>query len=250
MKIAMVSDVHIRQNLDEADKLLTCFFAHPLVQSSDEIYLLGDIFDLLVGKHREYFQKFPNFFDNLKQLVQKGKKIIFFEGNHDLHVKELFETFCADNGLDSERIKTCRNYHVLRIDNKSYYFSHGDEHDLEDKKYQLYKKTIHSAFVKQLAHKVISFGFLEFIGNKASKASRKVGSTYFNEAKVRAKFRAGAMEKAKNGYQYIIGGHSHVKDFYEHNGHCYVNNGYFGKEKSFIYLDTEKTEKILDFIKL
>src|SRR5690606_2671583 len=91
MKISAISDVHVKDTNDKAHALLVDFFAHPLVQDSDYILLLGDIFDLMCGPHEEYLRKYQEIFSKMDELQKKGKKIFFFEGNHDVHLEKLFK---------------------------------------------------------------------------------------------------------------------------------------------------------------
>ena len=74
MKISTISDVHIKDAGDEKSKKIISFFCHPLVQDSDIIFLLGDIFDLMVGPFKEYRSKYKDVFDKMKELIIQGKK--------------------------------------------------------------------------------------------------------------------------------------------------------------------------------
>src|SRR5690554_25996 len=96
MKIAAISDVHVKRPHDEADQLLLSFLNHPEVQSSDYIVFLGDIFDLMCGPHQEYADSYSHLFNVIAELKQKNKKIFYFEGNHDLHLSGLFKKVWND----------------------------------------------------------------------------------------------------------------------------------------------------------
>jgi UDP-2,3-diacylglucosamine hydrolase len=123
MRIAAISDVHVKTPFDEADKLLSQFLTHPIVRESDYILLLGDIFDLMCGPHKAYFEKFSHLFDLLDQLKMAGKKVMFFEGNHDVHLENLFKMRWPQG-----EIVLSQTPWIWEIDGKMYYFSHGDEH--------------------------------------------------------------------------------------------------------------------------
>ena len=72
-------------------KLLLNFIDSKQVDASSYIIFLGDIFDLMVGKQVEYYSLYQDFFDSIKYLVRKKKKVIFIEGNHDFHLGNLFK---------------------------------------------------------------------------------------------------------------------------------------------------------------
>ncbi len=233
MKVAAISDVHVKTPHDDADHLLGHFLTHPTVINSDYILLLGDIFDLMCGPHPEYLEKFDHLFVLMDLLVKKGKKIFFFEGNHDVHLDKLFKKRWPLGEVVLSQVPV-----IEEIDGKSYYFSHGDEHEVKNLSYQRYKKLILSAPLRFVANHVMPYSLLNFLGERASKMSRKRGSKIYNEDLIKDAFREGVTETTSGKYNFILGGHSHVKDLYLLNDHStYVNNGYALKTKTFIFID-------------
>ncbi|HLW57521.1 MAG TPA: UDP-2,3-diacylglucosamine diphosphatase [Bacteriovoracaceae bacterium] len=234
MKIATISDVHIKESGDEAEALLLKFLKHPLVQQCDYVALLGDIFDLMCGPHSIYLQQFQAVFDAIDDLQKSGVKIIYIEGNHDVHLKKLFR-----KKWKKDEVILSQSHIVLSEDNCLYYLSHGDDHEVDNESYQKYKKIIFSAPLRFVANYLLPYRVLEFVGRKASQKSRKRGSQIFNEDLVRERFRKG-VEVNNPEADIIIGGHSHVKDSYTlKSGSVYLNNGYALREKVFIYVDNK-----------
>ena len=237
MKIAAISDVHIKRPNDEADKLLTAFLSHPDVKSSDYILLLGDIFDLVVGPHDEYLNMYPHLFGRLDELQKAGKKVMFFEGNHDVHLEKLFKKMWKhDEVLITQEPK------IEMIDGKKYYFSHGDEHEIDNHSYHRYMRFIRSKPLKFVADYIMPYSLLNFLGERASKISRKKGSKKFDAEGVRAKFRHGVAVTTKGEFDFVLGGHSHVKDQFEIPGShsLYLNNGYALNSKTFLVIDNHQ----------
>lgn len=232
MKIATISDVHVKKAGDEAEKLLLRFLEHPLVLQADYVALLGDIFDLMCGPHSIYFEQFEAVFQQIDKLQANGVKIIYVEGNHDVHLKKLFSQKWKNNEI------LLTQTHVLLDDGKHrYYLSHGDDHEVDNLSYQRYKKMIFSWPLRFVANYLLPYRLLEFIGRKASQKSRKKGSKKFDASLVQARFREG-VETTNPQANFIIGGHSHVKDDYVlPSGAIYLNNGYALKDRSFIYID-------------
>jgi UDP-2,3-diacylglucosamine hydrolase len=234
MKISAISDVHVKSPGDEADKLLMEFLNHPLVKESEYVVLLGDIFDLMCGPHDEYLELYPHFFEKLTQLQQNGSKVLFFEGNHDVHLEKLFKKVWKN-----DEVRITQEPVVEIIDGKKFYFSHGDEHEIDNHSYHRYIKFIRSAPLKFVADYLMPFAVLNFFGERASKASRKNGYKKFDAEAVREKFRSGVKVNCKNDFDFILGGHSHVKDEYHLAGSktVYMNNGYALASKTFIFIE-------------
>lgn len=234
MKIAAISDVHVKSPGDEADKLLMSFFSHPEVQAADYILLLGDIYDLMCGPHDEYLSLYRHHFDALSEFLTKGKRVFFFEGNHDVHIERLFR-----KKWKNDAIVISQDPVVQVIEGKSYYFSHGDEHEVDNESYHRYIKFIRSKPLKFVADFIMPYAVLNFFGERASRMSRKKGSRKFDAEGVRARFRAGVQQTTKGQFDFVLGGHSHVKDdFYlPASRGRYLNNGYALISKTFILIE-------------
>jgi UDP-2,3-diacylglucosamine hydrolase len=234
MRITAISDVHVKSPHDEADRLLCHFLDHPLVQSSQYVLLMGDIFDLMCGPHEEYLKDYSHLFQKIDSLIKQHKKVLFFEGNHDVHLEKLFKKYWPKGELIPSQIGL-----IEKIDGKTYYFSHGDEHEIDNIPYQRYKSIIMTPPAKFLADNLMPYAVLNFIGEKASQMSRKKGAKLFDHELIRERFRSGVISKTKGQYDIVLGGHSHVKDYFQSLDpmFTYVNNGFALKEKTFILIE-------------
>lgn len=239
MKIVSISDIHIKSQEDAGYKILKTFFNHKDTLSADYIFLLGDIFDLMVGPHSQYLKQFPDFFKECTDIIKKNKKLYFVEGNHDVHLRELFyKTF------KGEKIKFENNFIIsqkpikLSIEEKNYIFSHGDEYDVENSNYQNYKNLIYKPYMRFIGEKIVPYSLINFLGTRASAISRKKGKKTFDREKVRLKIRKGVEFLIKDNANFVIGGHSHVLDQYQmKNGGTYINNGFPLEDKKFILIE-------------
>lgn len=236
MKVVAISDVHVKTPHDDADRLLCHFLKHPVVASADYIVLLGDIFDLMCGPHKPYLQDYAHLFDLLEDHHRKGKKVLFFEGNHDVHLEKLFSFRWPDG-----QIKPMQQPLIETIDGKTYYFSHGDEHEVDNPQYQKYKNLITSAPLRFVANYIMPYWLLNFLGERASKISRKRGAREYKEELVKERFRRGVGTTTAGNYNFILGGHSHVRDIYQlSDSSTYVNNGYALRTRSFILIENHE----------
>ncbi len=243
MKFSIISDVHVKKSGDPAEELLLTFLRKEDVRSSDTIFLLGDIFDLMIGPHSQYFSRFQNFFNELENLIKNKIKVCYVEGNHDFHIKRLYDLFFkVHSHLDHSNFKMAPSFEVF--DNgKKIYLAHGDDIELNNPDYKLFKSIVTSKPVEIFANNLMPHFFIKSIGEYSSEQSRKRNNKRYNLeadlAPVRENFRNSIeMFHKKNQSQLYVLGHSHVKDHYvSENGFEYVNNGYAQHTKSYISIE-------------
>lgn len=238
-----ISDVHIQKNDDEAAELFMKFLDICLKDNVERVFLLGDIFDLMVGPYVEYEKKYWPIFCQFIKLNQNGSQIYYFEGNHDFHLKSFFEAFEQKHGL-SKGIKYVKGELFIKTPRGlSAHISHGDDMEVDNLGYKIYKKLINNRFVELLAEQLLDFDFVENLGQKASADSKKRNEKRYSKTvqqdHVRNKFRRSAeVLSQKINVDLIIAGHSHYRDDYQtSNGTRYINNGYALQSQSFICSD-------------
>jgi UDP-2,3-diacylglucosamine hydrolase len=240
MKIAAISDVHVKNSNDSKDKILISFLRDDFVKSADAIFLLGDIFDLMIGPHSQYFKRYQRYFDEIKFLISNGKKVYYIQGNHDFHLEKLYKTFFKINEqLDSSLFKIGPEF-VLFDNGKSLHLSHGDDIEIENPSYQLFKKIVTSAPLTMYANNLMPYFLITKVGEFSSKTSRKRNLKRYSKeedlTEVKEKFRRSVeVFYKKNPHDVYVCGHSHVKDLYmSDNGFIYINNGYAENSKTYM----------------
>jgi UDP-2,3-diacylglucosamine hydrolase len=248
MKFVTISDVHIREPGDLQETLFLKFLSCEETMNSDVIFLLGDIFDLVVGSHSEFQTRFTRVFNRIIELSKMGKTIYQFEGNHDFHFKDLIEKINR---------KVCSNgswYYineprVFDFDGKKYLFAHGDELESDDKSYVRYRMFIRSRFINLLANNLIPYRLIESIGlffaNRSRNRNEKDYGSHYDNEEIKIKFR----NMLKHSFQKydvstVICGHSHCIDQWSFEEGKYLNNGYFPKTKTFISFDGVDTKLV------
>jgi UDP-2,3-diacylglucosamine hydrolase len=245
MAIAIISDIHVCNPEDDAYKLLLDFLRNKKVEECNDIFLLGDIFDLMAGYHPQYLELFNQFFKLLKKLTERGINVHYFDGNHDLHLGLLFKNFKKRYQVNS-RFFYYNQHLITEIAGKKYYISHGDDIELGNPGYKRYKEVVTNNFFKFFANYIMPYKVLELVGRKASADSKKRNKHKYNEDDkkklIKENFRKASeiCNKQYGPFDFIICGHSHAKDNYQSkNDFTYLNNGYAQSSKTFIYITDE-----------
>ncbi len=247
MQFVTISDVHIKEPGDQQEKLFMEFLRSEEVSQSEIIFLLGDIFDLVVGGHVDYLKKYESVFDELAKLCGKGKKIIHFEGNHDFHFLGLIEHIKQKYSLNEGSWIYLKEPLKKEIAGRSILFAHGDEIEIENLSYNIYKVFIRSWPIKFLANNVVPFSVVDGIGQYLSRQSRKRNNKRYSDELneyIKEKFRRTYKKAQKDfGVTDVLCGHSHCQDFYENDG-FYLNNGFFPITKTFNLFDGKAYQQV------
>ena len=243
MKIAAISDVHVKIAGDKAEELLLAFFRNPNVQECDAIFLLGDIFDLMIGPLSQYFVRFQAYFDELKKLLSQGKHIYYVEGNHDFHIHNLYQKFFMVNSQLDKNLFHMAPLFEINDAGKKMIFCHGDDIELGNPGYKLFKSLVTSPPLKFYANNLMPHFLIKSIGEYSSEKSRKRNNKRYSlEADltpVRDNFRKSAEVFYKlQKFDLLVCGHSHVKDdFKSEIGFQYINNGYAQNSKTYVSIE-------------
>jgi len=246
MSIAIISDVHIKFPGDEREEMFLSFLNHSELEDIKEIYLLGDIFDLMIGNHIEYFTLYNKVFEKIKQLIISGVKFHYFEGNHDFHLEDLVKKFLKLNDLNENSFRNYKKELFVSIGDKKCRFSHGDDIEIGNLSYKVYKSFITCPPLNFVANYIMPFSLLNAIGERASKASRKRNIARYTDnesnSRVQNLFREAAKRAfEKESFDFIFCGHSHVQEMYESSlGFKYFNIGYFPVTRSFFVLKNDE----------
>ncbi len=188
-----VADVHYHLGVrEEFEKFLREFEANQLV-------LMGDIFDLLVGEVEYTIKQNQKIIDLLNDLSQKIP-IIYMEGNHDFQLKKLFPNILICSFEDQPLL--C-SYH-----GKIVALSHGDKYS--EKKYDLYTKLIRNKIILKILNKLDK--------HSSYAISKKILQSQINKrfCKKRDNFKLFAKQKLKNydithnRFDLICEGHHHI----------------------------------------
>src|ERR1022692_1001990 len=119
MQAWFISDVHLK-GVTERNAVILCRFLQSLQQNQQatHLILLGDIFDLWISDGAVFTRRYQNIIDLVVALKDKGMEILYFEGNHDVHVRDFWQ--------DKLGIPTHVDHFLLPWGNKTIRLEHGD----------------------------------------------------------------------------------------------------------------------------
>lgn len=203
MKTFFVSDVHLGLRVaDPADRERRfADFLLTLPEDTESVYLLGDIWDFWY-EYRDVVPKgYIRVFSALQALMDRGVKVFFFEGNHDIWTYSYFEEL----GM----VKLTQPA-LVEIGRKKFCLGHGDGLGPVPYGYRFLRGLFHSRvtqFLFSLLHPWLAFRF----GNGWSKNNRLAHDREYvfrGEDEPLYKF---AVEFAKtHEVDYFVFGHYHA----------------------------------------
>ena len=156
-----ISDAHENENRDSLEKYIDSIL-NKSIKSPSQLFLMGDMFDLLVGEI-EYSKLInQNLIEKIDSLAKKIP-IFYIEGNHDFNLKKVFKNVhTIPFKKQPFRVQTPKGDLLIL---------HGDR--FEGFKYRLYSKFIRSCvtlkvlnFLDKIFKYKISKKLLNFLGKK------------------------------------------------------------------------------------
>lgn len=241
-----LSDIHIKSNQDLSYQKLNQFLETQWPISPGNIYLLGDIFDLWVSDHQIFIKTYSQLIQNLKKIKNQGFKIVYFEGNHDLHLEKFWQ---EQMGFEVQR-----DVAYYQIDRFTVRLEHGDLINQKDEAYLKLRRFLRNPYLTFLAHNIPGFVWNQ-IGRKWSQHSRKTSQGYRvrNNDEIISMLRTHAQNEVQTKYfDAVISGHMHVKDefdfVFENKIVLSINLGSWFEDMWILKLQTKEKQSIKDSI--
>lgn len=168
------------------------------------LFILGDLFDFWFEYKTVVPKGFVRVLGKLAELSDRGVKIYFFTGNHDLWVNNYFQ-----EELDFTVFYDCQEFY---IGNKMFFIGHGDGKGPGDKGYKRMKKVFTNRFAKALfrwLHPDIGMRLGHYFSVKNKLISGKEDVVFLGEDKEWLAIYA-QRKLEKKYYDYFIFGHRHL----------------------------------------
>ncbi len=206
-----VSDIHITSPDDPRLGAFEEFLHARLGDNTTHVFLVGDIFDLWVGGDEFFARRYSRVVELVRELRTKNVDIIYFEGNHDLHLEKFW----------SEQLgcRVCVGPQYFDLGQFRVRVEHGDQMNPSDTGYLVLRRILRTNFVEGLADRLPG-SFVQKLGNVMSRSSRRWTSSPV-KARTEISIREMIRRHAERAYQadepfdLIISGHVHVSDEYE-----------------------------------
>ena len=203
MKTYFVSDVHLGLQVHDPEERERRFarFLRSLPEDTQALYLLGDIWDFWY-EYRDVVPKgYLRVLSALQDLMDRGVKVFFFEGNHDIWTYSYFEEL----GM----VKLTQP-HLVEIDGKMFCLGHGDGLGPVPAGYRFLRGVFHSRvtqFLFSMLHPWIAFRF----GNGWSKNNRLAHDReYVFRGEDEPLYKFAVEFASRNKVDYFIFGHYHA----------------------------------------
>jgi UDP-2,3-diacylglucosamine hydrolase len=212
-----ISDIHLGLRSPEVEKetekkLLK--FLDYARESSDELFIIGDLFDYWFEYKRVIQKGFIKTLSKLSEFRDDGKKVHYIIGNHDFLHRDFFEKEIG--------VLLYRDPLEITLNGKTFFMAHGDGLVKNDLGYKILKKILRNRSMQKvysLVHPDLGIK----IASATSRTSRDYTSNK-NYGTVDGLFET-AKSKIDSGFDYVIFGHSHERALEKHNNGIYINLG-------------------------
>ncbi len=212
-----ISDIHLGLRSPkierEMEKKLVRFLNHAK-DSSDELFIIGDLFDYWFEYKRVIQKGFIRTLAALSDYSDSGKKIHYIIGNHDFLHRDFFEKEIG-----------ALMYHVpidLILNGGKFFIAHGDGMVKNDLGYKILKRVLRNKSLQ----KIYSLVHPD-LGIKIASATSKTSRDYTSNKNygMLDGLAEAAKSKIDSGYDYVIFGHSHNRSLEKYKQGTYVNLG-------------------------
>lgn len=241
-----LSDLHLKSEEESSSQKLLLFL-HSIENKRldcSHLFLVGDIFDLWVADHRYFLEKYKKIINAIRAVCESGVEVHYFEGNHDLYLENFWQQDVGVRVHDGPEFFQL-GPHRVRVE-------HGDFMNPEDKAYLRLRWALRTPALKFIAQNLPG-KMVSWLGENMSQASRhrNTEKKVISQECIKAFMHdyAENVVDEKGGYDYLITGHTHVRDIYELNRNgkqCFfINLGWWQEGAVALKLD-DKGHRFID----
>jgi len=206
-KIYFASDQHFGAPTFEKSKIREQKFVKWLDEIKNDaevLFLLGDLFDFWFEYKKAVPKGFVRVLGKLAELKDNGVQIHFFVGNHDLWMRDYFET--------ELNIPVYHKPKEFTFNNKTFLVGHGDGLGPGDKGYKRMKKVFTNPISKWLyrwLHPDIGIGLAQYLSVKNKLISGEDDVTFLGEENEWLILYC-KKKLIQKKYDYFVFGHRHL----------------------------------------
>jgi len=212
-----ISDIHLglrsREIEDKKERQLVRFLQFAKSEAA-ELFIVGDLFDYWFEYKRVYQKGYFRTLTALQDITEAGIKVHYFIGNHDFMHGDFFEkeigAIMYEDPIERE------------LNGKRFFIGHGDGMVKNDMGYNILKKIMRNKTLQTLyswVHPDIGIA----IASGTSKTSREYTAKK-DYGEIDGLYEA-ACRKIDEGFDYVIFGHLHERQFEKYKKGAYINLG-------------------------
>ncbi len=178
-------------------------FLDSIKDKADVVYLLGDILDYWYEYRTVVPRGFVRFFGKLAELTDRGVRVVWFIGNHDIWI---FDYLPSELGV--EVVDGALTEH---IDGKTFYMTHGDGVGKLKPSFKLMRNLFRNKFAQKLYSGIHPRWTIPFAYNW-SRHSRKTGGSGYDPTTMVDLLRHFSVDYLREHPEinYFVYGHLHV----------------------------------------
>lgn len=215
-KVYFISDLHLGSGPEESDKmretLLVGFIAS--IPAGSSLVIVGDLFDYWFEFRQVYQRGFFRTLSALYELTARGVEVHYLIGNHDFFHRDFFSKELGVNLIE--------DHLIIENGTSRVFAAHGDGYVKNDHGYRVLKAVLRNKTI-QFLYGLIHPDLGLWIARSTSKGSRHYTGQK-DYGKIDGLVEA-AEQKMKEGYDFVIFGHSHKRKFVECGDGFYANLG-------------------------
>jgi len=230
-KIYFISDFHLGapdklSSLEREKKIIS--FLNEIVKDAEQIFILGDLFDFWFEYRKVVPKGYVRILGRLAEITDKGIPVHFFVGNHDMWMRNYFQT--------ELNIPVYFKPTPFELYGKKFLLGHGDGLGPGDHGYKFIKKVFRNKIAQTL------FGFIppyfgiqiaDYFSKKSRAKTGKSDEVFLGEEKEWLVTYSKEVLK-KEHFDFFVFGHRHLPlDIKLNENSRYINLGDWIKYNSY-----------------
>src|SRR6266540_2605532 len=200
MRKVFIADAHLR-NPGEANYLKLLDFLQQLQGNTETLFVLGDLFEFWIGYRHVPFAHYQPVLERLRQLVESGTELVYFEGNHDFHMGPFFK--------ETLKARVYKGPTILTLDGKKIYLCHGDQINRRDRGYLLLRFLLHNSVTAAMVP-MVPARLVSSIAERMGRLSRQGHELHRVKWDYSSIVREFAAARFSEGCDAVITGHFHL----------------------------------------
>ena len=211
-------------------------FLDEIKNDAAQIFIVGDLFDFWYEYKKVVPKGYVRILGKLAELTDSGIAIHFFVGNHDMWMRDYFQT--------ELNIPVYFDPKTFTINNKKFLIGHGDGLGPDDKGYKFIKKVFRNKICQGLFGILpprVGIGIADFFSRKSRAKTGSKNEIFLGEEK---EWLVNYCKEVlqKEYYDYFIFGHRHLPlDIQLNENSKYINLGDWIKYFTYAVFDGENT---------